>query len=466
MKTFGVRSVSVQLIILFAAVLVLSQILGVGFRNANQRETLSVLESIRIADRVTTILPLMERTAPEERGALAEFFTGPNYHVTWDLESRVAADHGGNADTQRLAEILAATGPESALREFRIVDRQSTAAESGRRSPAEPLPALVGQVADELVAGPNYVIAARLDDGSWLNVTAAYAETLDIWSPGAIVIVCIMVVAIVALAIWAIRRLTSPFQTFARAATRLGTDVKAPPIEERGPSEVRLAIVAFNEMQDRIRRFIEDRTQMLAAISHDLRTPITRVRLRAEFVEDEEERRKMLADFDEMERMVASVLDFAKGDSDGEPTARVDLVAMLQRICDEMADRGCDVTLVATGHRSLSCRPLAMRRCFTNLIDNAVKYGNRAIVDIEAGDQAIRIHVDDEGPGIAEARYEQAFRPFDRLDRSKSRDGGGSGLGLTVARSIARAHGGDVILTARPAGGLRASVHLPVGIRA
>jgi signal transduction histidine kinase len=270
-----------------------------------------------------------------------------------------------------------------------------------------------------------------------------------------------MVIVIVVLSIWAIRRLTSPFQKFAAAAVRLGTDVNAPPLEEQGPSEVRLAIGAFNEMQSRIRRYLEDRTQMLAAISHDLRTPITRARLRAEFIDDPTEREKILTDFEEMENMIASVLDFAKGDAIAEPTTSTDLVAMLQRICDDMTDHGHPVSFNTEGRLPYNCRPQMLRRCFTNLIDNAIKYGRVATVGLESSSDEVRVTIVDRGPGIPADMVEQVFRPFFRLDASRSRDSGGSGLGLTVARTVARAHGGDVVFEGPDEGGFRVCVCLP-----
>jgi signal transduction histidine kinase len=471
-KFFGIRSITVQLIILFAAILALSQIAGVGLRYVNRSQTLAALESVRISERISAITDLMESTPAEARTALARHFAGSSIHVSWESESWVGESSEDSSETGMLREILAATFPRFANYEIRISYRPSpddTGIQPERPpSPAPwrdlhgPLPDLIDEVVAELIGGPSFLVSIQLGDGTWLNVVAPYAESLPFWSIEAIASVSFMVVVIVALSIWAIRRLTSPFQKFAGAAARLGTDVNAPPLEEQGPSEVRLAIGAFNQMQDRVRRYVEDRTQMLAAISHDLRTPITRARLRAEFIDDTIQREKLLSDFDEMENMVASVLDFAKGDANAEPTTRADLVAMLQRISDEMTDRGHVVAFAAEGRIPFNCRPQALRRCFTNLIDNAIKYGGRAEVGIDPRHSEILIVIDDAGPGIPDDMQEKVFRPFFRLDTSRSRDSGGSGLGLTVARTVARAHGGDVELANRPGGGLRVSVTLPI----
>ena len=258
------------------------------------------------------------------------------------------------------------------------------------------------------------------------------------------------------LSIWAIRRLTAPFREFAAAATRLGTDVNATPIKEHGPSDVQAAIQAFNGMQDKLRRFIEDRTQMLAAVSHDLRTPITRLRLRAE-----KKGAKFLADLKDMEDMIVGILTFAKEDVLSEPAISIDLITTVQSLCDDFADRGFNVSFAGSGRLPYRCKRVSIRRCLTNLIDNAVKYGQRAELSMDVSETEIMIHVDDRGPGIPDGLREEAFRPFYRFEGSRSRDSGGTGLGLTVARNVARAHGGDVVLSERAGGGLRATIVLP-----
>ncbi|WP_414532662.1 sensor histidine kinase [Magnetospirillum fulvum] len=200
---------------------------------------------------------------------------------------------------------------------------------------------------------------------------------------------------------------------------------------------------------------------MLAAISHDLKTPITRLRLRAEFIEDDEQRAKMLADLAEMEQMIASTLAFARDDAASEPRQRLDLAAMVQGMLEDMEDM--DIACSYTGPDSLviAARPVALKRAIANLLDNAVKYGGRAGVGLASGGGEIRLTIDDDGPGIPEDSRERVFAPFFRLESSRSRDTGGTGLGLAVARAAIRAHGGDITLANRPEGGLRVTLTLP-----
>ncbi|NQV46709.1 MAG: HAMP domain-containing protein [Rhodospirillaceae bacterium] len=279
---------------------------------------------------------------------------------------------------------------------------------------------------------------------------------------GSIVILTLLIIAI---SVWAVHRSTAPLALFAKASERLGRDVNAPPLPEDGPREVRRASRAFNEMQRRLRAYLDDRMQMLAAISHDLRTPITRMRLRAEFIADEEQQKKMLADLDQMEQMITATLAFARDEASAEPSILFDLAAMLESLIDDDCAAGANAsyhgpeTLIFTG------RPIALKRAFQNLIDNAVKYGGRAAVTLaeDKGQGRLVISVADDGPGIPEAEQKNVFAPFYRVERSRSRDTGGVGLGLAVVRSVVGAHGGEVTFAAVDGGGFRVMVSLPGG---
>jgi len=259
-----------------------------------------------------------------------------------------------------------------------------------------------------------------------------------------------------------------PVRDLAAAADRLGRDVNAPPLPEQGPSEVSTAARAFNTMADRIRRYVGDRTQMLAAIGHDLKTPITRLKLRAEFLDDDEQRRKMLADLDEMEAMIASTLAFARDDSAAEPSVPVDLAALCRTVLDEAADAAPmeaaeHITYAGPEHLIVMLRPVALKRALANLVGNAMAYGGAARLTLTPPSAGLlRIAVVDDGPGVPETELENVFLPFRRLETSRNRETGGTGLGLPIARNIFRAHGGDVVLRNRREGGLEALATLPV----
>jgi signal transduction histidine kinase len=267
--------------------------------------------------------------------------------------------------------------------------------------------------------------------------------------------------AILSVAFLLVRRTAAPVGQFALAADRFGTDVKAPPLPEAGSSEVRRAIRAFNRMQERLRRYVDDRTMMMAAISHDLRTALTRLKLRAEFIDDTEQRAKAVNDLDEMQQMLESTLAFARDEAVQEPRSRVDLAALLQSLCADYADGGKNVRYQGPDRTVFDGRPVALRRAFANLIENAVRYGNEALVTLSIDHGTCTVRVEDCGPGIPLALRERVFAPFYRIEGSRSRETGGMGLGLAVVRSVVRGHGGDITLGDREGGGLVVRIVLP-----
>jgi signal transduction histidine kinase len=248
----------------------------------------------------------------------------------------------------------------------------------------------------------------------------------------------------------------------AEVADGLGRGEAVEPLPEAGPEEVRRTARAFNEMQRRLRRFVEDRTRMLAAIGHDLRTPITSLRLRAELLEDEEARSRILATLDEMQRMIEATLAFAREEASREATRTVDLGALVESVCVDLADLGLDTAYEPGPRLACACRPDSLRRAVRNLVENAARYGRRARVTALRQGAELVVRVDDDGPGIPPEALERVFAPFVRLEESRSSETGGVGLGLAIARTIARAHGGDVRLANRPEGGLRAELALPL----
>ncbi|WP_242531299.1 ATP-binding protein [Roseococcus thiosulfatophilus] len=326
------------------------------------------------------------------------------------------------------------------------------------------------------MAGPSHImISLRFPDPpwaqpAWLNLSLRVPAPRPWHSDRFLFAFAAMSVAALLLILWAVRRLTRPVADLAAAAERLGRDVNAPALPENGPREVAQAAAAFNGMASNIRRFVADRTQMLAAISHDLRTPITRLRLRAEFMDDEDQQRRMLADLAEMEAMIASTLAFARDDAAAEPATPLDLASLVRTVLDEASDANPDLAerihYGGPEHFVMPLRPLAMKRALVNLVANALKYGDAARLTLEPRGGGARLVLEDDGPGIPDHSHEKVFQPFQRIEGSRNRETGGTGLGLTIARSIFRAHGGEVTLHNRAAsgedaGGLRVVMVLP-----
>ncbi len=304
-------------------------------------------------------------------------------------------------------------------------------------------------------------VAIPLENNQWLTFATALPNTGEFFSRQLITAMLAMTVVIVAVSIWAARRVTNPLALLADAAQRLGKDVHAPPIAEAGTIETRQASHAFNEMQVRLRELVDNRTRLLAAISHDLRTPLTLLGLRAENVADAEERERMLATLSEMEAMVGAILEYAREETTSEPMRRTDLTALLDSVVTDMADAGLPVQMAQAPAVLVDCRPLALKRAMTNLIDNAVKYGHKAQVALNVSLNSVEIAIDDEGPGLPEEELARVFLPFYRLEGSRSQETGGIGLGLAIAQSLIERNGGTLILQNRPSGGLRAQIVLP-----
>ncbi len=456
-----------------ALVLVAALVLSLGatlvVAAVQRSDALMALGARNAADRVAGLASMLEDTPAANRRAVLHSVDTPGFRAGWGSVPLVVED-----GPDGIAAVMAAL-----LRE-RLDNREIRVS-----SPPEPPdirgPGLGGPDFDrgfdhrfrhrresgggphggDTGFGPALRISVQLADGSWLNVFAPLARPEPLWRLHLVAPVVLTLLMVAAAALLAVRRAARPFGTFAAAAERLGVDVAAPPLSEAGPREVRRAAHAFNVMQARIRRFVEDRTQLLAAISHDLRTPITRLKLRAEFVEDEAERGRMLADLDEMERMIAATLAFARDDAAREERRQVDVAALVQGLVDDFAATGAAASYVGPDSLVMAARSMALKRAVANLLDNAVKYGGAARATLGRQLGEVVLTIDDDGPGIAEADRDRVFSPFVRLEASRCRDTGGTGLGLSVARAAIRAHGGDIDLTNRPDGGLRVRVALP-----
>ncbi|EPR37646.1 integral membrane sensor signal transduction histidine kinase [Desulfovibrio sp. X2] len=308
-----------------------------------------------------------------------------------------------------------------------------------------------------------FSLAVRMDDGSW----ALFTRRVPVETPGIGMLFPMFMdmwwrfVLILLLVLLVVRWVTRPLRVLAQAADEFGTNLAHTPLPEKGPTETRRAIQAFNRMQRRIRQFVEERSRMLAAISHDLKTPVTRLRLRCDLIEPADLQKRFVADLDELRDMLCLSLDFVRSIERGEEEVEVDLNSLLESLRDDYAEIGQSVECAGEALEPLPARPAGLKRCLTNLLDNAVRYGGAASVEIEDQGDNVTIAIRDRGPGIPEKSLPRVFEPFFRVEGSRSPRTGGHGLGLSIARNIALQHGGDIRLRNLPEGGLEALLSLP-----
>jgi signal transduction histidine kinase len=323
----------------------------------------------------------------------------------------------------------------------------------------------------EWIVGPDLDAAgkppSRLDISvevapkRWLNVSAVPPAAPSVMWPmiwaGALAAVLVAIAAI-----WAAGRVARPIAGLTTAAERMGRGDGLVLAPEEGPQDVKAAATAFNTMAARLRRMIEDQRALLSAVGHDLRTPVASLRIRTELVKDPELQTKMRGSIEEMERLMEATLAAARGGESGEPTRPVDLPSLIEAVCDDLADTGSPVSFGNLPAARVEGRASELRRAVRNLIENAVRYGKSASVSMTAENGFATIDVDDEGPGIPADRLTDVVKPFVRLEESRSVETGGHGLGLTIARAIVERHAGELVLSNRAQGGLRATLRLPL----
>jgi two-component system OmpR family sensor kinase len=314
---------------------------------------------------------------------------------------------------------------------------------------------------DERVIFAPFRIGVRQPDGQWLVVKPKPSFRLDSWQSHILLTLLLSGIAVAPIAWLFARRLAAPIAAFAEAAERLGRDPRAPPLDITGSPEVAAASDAFNGMQERLRRYVEDRTAMVGAIAHDMRTPLTRLRFRIEAVPDDI-RAKLASDIDQMDEMISATLAFVRDTTQGGRREKLELSSLVETILDEAAETGADAVALPSDRLVVTGDPVGLRRLIVNLVDNALKYGQRARGRVFSEDGCAIVEIEDDGTGVPHEELERLFEPFYRGEPSRSRETGGAGLGLAVVRSIARAHGGDVTLHNRAGGGLTARVSLPL----
>lgn len=305
------------------------------------------------------------------------------------------------------------------------------------------------------------VLAAQLDDERWFIGRIAAPDFTPLAARHTLTFVIVASALVLLVVFWQLRKITQPLSSLARAANDLGRGATVAPLKEQGPADVRETVIAFNRMNDRLQRFVADRTRMLAALSHDLRTPLTSMRLRVELMAASDERDRLLMSLDEMQQMSEATLSFVRQSGDTETTCKVDVGALIDSLCEDLRDVGMTLEWPQLPSVIMNVRPVSLKRALRNVIENAVKYAGAASVGVALDGEHLVISVVDSGPGIAEDKLESVFEPFVRVEQSRNRDTGGMGLGLSIAQQIVVSHGGQITLhNLNP--GLKVQISLPL----
>ena len=443
-----------------------SHVLGLWLYAKKSEEATTLLHDALLAEQIALIVSLTERLPPAERPAMLQALSGPAVRISltssdtvrWPLPEGTRAhsfEHllGVFLDRKAQEGIRLAYSPSDDIEglETLLMKVRSSQHVESDHLPLRPLTEIhaIGAVSGEVA----------LADGSWIRFTAPLLAVSPFSLLKLGVPLTIMIVSILLIAAWVLHRLTQPLERFVAAAEQLGTNIYSPALSDKGPSEIRTAARTLNLMQERIQRLVDDRTAFAAAIAHDLGTPITRLHLRAHEIEEAATRSRLLADLDQMRRMITATLEFARLEFAAEPTQKIDLASLVQVLCDDYADLG-EEELKAT---TILAKPTSLRRALANLIDNALKYGLRARVSLVTTDSEARITIHDDGPGIPPDMLDEAFKPFRRINQDHADTHvDGTGLGLSIARSIITAMGGEIALSNVGQGGLAARVSLPL----
>jgi signal transduction histidine kinase len=468
MRRFLPDSLAAWALLILIAGLVIAEVATLTAILQNRAVNTRMTGFFHLSERVSSMSRAIANEPVAARKSLATALSSSTLSVS--VEPKAVADESAGDDEElaELEDILLARLTDSGITDVRVERNASAAAAadagSALAAKAGPVERFLAEIGERYTLDDSYIVSAQLADGTWVNFGIPVAPSPSWWSLNAVALMALVIALVLAASIWALRGLTAPYAVLAAASERLGRDLNASALPEKGPREVRAAAHAFNLMQERLQRSFSDREQLVAAISHDLRTPTTRLRLRADFIDDADQRARMLADLDEIETMTRSVLAFASNSAEPEPRETIDLVSLVGSLCDDIPGATPCLSPDTPARLAYWAQPVALRRCVTNIIENAVKYGSCARVSVIVDRGAVRIIVDDDGPGIPPADAEMVFRPFRRLETSRNRETGGTGLGLTIARTVARAHGGEVVLTNRSEGGLRAEIVLPLAM--
>jgi len=447
LKGFLPKTLKSQALLILSGTFVISHLVTLLIYETNRDSAIILTEATDLAARIAGIVDLADEFQGQQRRRILEA-----------------------AQTQFLAMYPEITFPEDAkcqdnefaarmLEEFQIL----FAAKIGIQTEVCVRDLIEPSLFQSLTATPGFDVLVYINfhDGEESIFHVTLPRNPSLFVDIALVYMLLTGIAALLIARHMIFRIISPLDKLAKAADDVGVNIDAPVLREEGSIEVQTAARAFNRMQSRLQRLIHGQTEMIAAISHDLRSAVTRLHLRAELLKDPQERDGFVRVVRDMNLMVQSVIDFLRGIDTTEQPRRMNIAALVESLCEDLAEEGYPVSFTTTDKSvSLQCRPAALRRGLLNVINNSVKYADSAQVSFFTVLEHMIIRVEDNGPGVPEHEIENLFRPFYRLEQSRSLDTGGVGLGLAITQSVIQAHGGTITIMNRPQGGLRVDIKL------
>ncbi|RBI72278.1 two-component sensor histidine kinase [Roseovarius sp. TE539] len=447
-----------QLVLLILGALAMAQVVSLWLFADERSLAVRAALGFEAAGRAANVVRLLEEAPPDLSASIVRAANSPL--VRFDLAPAPSVTVPDHHHADYIETRVRALLDDSFSRDIRVNLRETTL-------PLHPIPNLSPQMAEmhqDMMRGRmqavEMTLSIALSGGQWLNVATRFERPPLQWPLSSFLAFGLTAGLILVAAFWFVMtRLTGPLRDLSRAAEGLGRGDVREPLPVAGPDEVRDLTRAFNRMQDRLTRFVADRTRILAAVSHDLRSPLTAMRFDAELVEDVETRESLIASIDEMQTMAEATLNFAEGLAGREASELVDLPDWLETLA---GDKATPFVLTGGPPMTVRIRPLALRRAVRNLVENATRYGGGATVGWHRAGDDLVIEITDHGPGIPEEELDEVFAPFHRLEASRSLETGGHGLGLAIARAIVRGHGGDIRLENRAEGGLKASIFIPL----
>lgn len=461
------RTLRMRTALVVCTTLLLSHVAGLAIYFAYNASSLTHEREQHIAEQVAILAKILDRLPADRHADFVKQLSRKGFRLSLDAEPRVRAEKSQEPDTEPLRNLLN-LALDSPIREAVLADYRDLLSEED-----------AGWFEGELESGERQVLASRagrfaryredlaisvkISDAHWLNARISGYPFGELVNLGLLSSLAVIILVALALAAWVTDRPLAALSELTRGAEALGVDIASTkPLREKGPTELRRAAESFNRMQRRIQALVEERTRMVAAISHDLRTPLGRIRLRAEFAENAAERDKMLRDIAEMESMIDDTLKATSDAAGSETRIEVDFVSLITGLTIDLGVEPPEFHLGGEREIRYLCAPGAIRRACMNLINNALLYGGNARVNVELRPGEIWVSIEDDGPGIAPDEREKVFLPFYRLEPSRSRHTGGTGLGLTIAQAIVRSHGGHILLAQAASGGLLARICLPI----